>query len=202
MKISKYIPRPIILIFAVLVLGMAAVLLVNGQFGALRPWAKPSLIGGPFSLLDTTGATVTEEDLHGHYSLIFFGYAREPDVTPTELRVIAAALKMLGSDTPRFKVYFVTLDPKRDRPEILKSFLGEISPDLTGLTGTPEQIAAMAKAYHVVFRKVLSPKDPETYEMDYSPLIYLMGPDEKFIMPFQYTTDAKGLADGLKRVLE
>ncbi len=202
MQISKYIPQTRILIFAVVVLGLAAALLLKDQFAALRPPAKPSLIGGPFSLIDTNGATVTEQDLRGHYTLIFFGYANEKDVTPTELRVIAAALGELGADAKRFKVYFVTLDPERDQREKLKFYLSDISPELEGLTGTPEQIAAMTKAYHVGFRKIPDPKAPKSFEIEYSPLIYLMGPDEKFITPFEYTTDSKGLADSLKRVIE
>lgn len=202
MQISKYFPRPIILIFAVLVLALAATLLVMGQRSNLHLAAKASLIGGPFSLQDVNGAAVTERDLEGRYALVFFGYASERDITPTELRVIAAALDQLGADAKRFKAYFVTLDPERDQPEKLKSYLGEISPALAGLTGTPEQIAAMAKAYHVFFQKIPNPKDPQNYEMDYAPLIYVMGLDGKFIKPLQYTTDAKALAEGLKMMLE
>ena len=202
MQISKYIPRPTVLIFALAVLAIAAALLLKGQFGGPHSSAKPSLIGGPFSLVDTNGVTVTENDLGGHYSLIFFGYANERDVTPTELRVIAAARGELGANAQRFKAYFVTLDPDHDPPEKLKSYLGEISPDLIGLTGTTQQIAAMAKAYHVFFRKVPDPKDPQSFEIEYSPLIYLMGPDERFVTPFQYTTDSMGLAESLKKVIE
>ena len=200
MQISKYIPRPLILIFAVLVLGLAATLLMMAPLPPHVP--APSLIGGPFSLQDLDGKTVTQNDLKGHYSLLFFGYSNEKDVTPTELRVIAASLDLLGPDAEAFKAYFVTLDPERDQPASLKVFLGEISPKLQGLTGTSDQIATMAKVYHVYFRKVPDPKDPQNYAMEYSPLMYLMGPDEKFIKPFQYTTDAKSLAEGLKMVLE
>ena len=200
MQISKYIPQGRVLIFAVMVLGLAAIFLVLAPRPTHAP--APSLIGGPFSLQDMDGKTVTQVDLKGHYSLIYFGYSNEKDVTPTELRVIAACLDLLGPDAERFKAYFVTLDPERDQPQALKTYLKGISPGLVGLTGTPGQIAAMAKAYHVFFEKRAEPKEQGGYAMNYTPLIYVMGPDEKFIKPFQYTTDAKGLADGLKRVLE
>ena len=200
MQISKYIPRPLILIFAILVLGLAATVLVTAPLPPHAP--APSLIGGPFSLRDMDGKTVTEENLKGLYSLIYFGYSNEKDATPTELRVIAASLDLLGPNAERFKAYFVTLDPGRDEPEVLKAYLKGISPRLIGLTGTPDQIVAMAKAYHVFFERRAEPKEQGGYAMDYSPLIYVMGPDEKFIKPFQYTTDAKTLAEGLKMVLE
>jgi protein SCO1/2 len=207
MQITKLIRRPLVLVFALVILieivGMWC--LVNGKFHALfhhRDEAKPSLIGGPFTLRDLSGVEITEKDLKGRYTLFYFGYARELDVTPTELRVVAAALSLLGPDASRIKTYFVTLDPERDTAENLKAYLGAISPDLSGLTGSLQQISTMAKAYHVFFRKIPDPKNPQNYEMDYSPLFYLMGPDQKFIKPFAYTTNAKGLADDLKKVLE
>jgi len=207
MQISKFIPRPTILIFALVVSFeiLAMGFLASGRLHSLihhEPAAKPSLIGGPFTLQDQDGMTVTNKDLHGHHSLIFFGYTREQDVTPTELRVISAALGLLGADAARFKTYFVTLDPERDQPALLKSYLADISPALTGLTGSPEQVAVMAKAYHMFYRKLPDPSGGQDYAIDYSPLIYWMGPDEKFIKPFAYTTDAKSLAETLKKVLE
>ena len=207
MQISKLIPRPALLIFAVIVSFeiLAMGFLASGRLHFLihrEPAAAPSLIGGPFTLQDQNGVTVTNKVLQGHHSLIFFGYTKEQDVTPTELRVISAALGLLGADAARFKTYFVTLDPERDEPGILKSYLAEISPELIGLTGTPEQVAVMAKAYHMFNRKLPDPKGGQDYAIDYSPLIYWMGPDEKFIKPFSYTTDAKGLAEALKKVLD
>ena len=207
MQISKYIRRPTILLFALVLFFeiIAMGLLASGRLHDLihyEPAAKPSLIGGPFTLLNQDGETVTNKDLKGHHSLLFFGYSNEPDVTPTELRVLSATLILLSADAARFKTYFVTLDPERDRPDVLKSYLGAIAPEMTGLTGTPEQIAAIAKAYHVFYRKIPNPKGGPDYTMDYSPLIYWMGPDEKFIKPFAYTTDAKSLAEGVKLVLE
>ncbi|MEO6608061.1 MAG: SCO family protein [Aestuariivirga sp.] len=206
MQISKLIHNRGTLAFLLVLLGEILVLwlLVSGRY--LPPFhhqeARPSLIGGSFELEDLNGVKVTERDLAGKYTLLYFGYSQDREMTPTELRVAAAALGLLGPDATRLKTYFVTLDPERDTPEKLKAYLGEISLELSGLTGTLQQVSAMAKAYHVYFRKVPDPKNPQNYEMDYSPLFYLMGPDEKFIKPFTYTTDAKGLAEGLKMVLE
>ncbi len=199
MQISKFFPRPLIAIFALAVLGLAVALglLVRAERKAELPLAKPSFIGGPFSLQDLEGLTVTEKDLLGHFSLIFFGTTSDRNIMPTELRVIATSLELLGDKATDLKTYVVTLDPASDQPEKFKTYLADISPRLKGLTGTPEQIAAMARTYHLG----ITP-EPGKSAMDYSPLIYLMGRDGKFITPFAFTVDAKDLAEGLKKVLE
>jgi cytochrome oxidase Cu insertion factor (SCO1/SenC/PrrC family) len=207
MQISKYIPRPLLLAFALIlsleILAMG--FLASGRLHVLIHdvhGPKPSLIGGPFTLVNEDGVTVTNKDLEGHNSLLYFGYTNDPDLTPTELRVMSAALGLLGADAQGFKAYFVTLDPERDTPEVIKPYLRTISSELTGLTGSPEQIAAIAKAYHMFYRKIADPAKAQPYAMDYSPMIYWMGPDGKFIKPFSYTTNAKSLAADLKKVLE
>ena len=206
MQISKLIHSRRTLAFLFVFLAEILVLgfLASGSYLPLfhHRQAEPSLIGGPFELEDLNGVKMTERDLAGKYTLLYFGYAEDAAFTPTELRVAAVAMNLLGPERSRIKTYFVSLDPARDTREKLKAYLKDISPELSGLTGTLQQVSAMAKAYHVYFRKIPDPQNPENYSMDYSPLFYLMGPDEKFVKPFAYTTDAKGLAEGLKMVLE
>ena len=199
MAISKYLPRPAILVFAVVVFILA---LAEMLFLKKQPSSQASLIGGPFSLQSQSGKIVTEKDLLGHYSLLYFGYTQDKNYTTSELQVITAALQSLGPQSDRLTIFFITLDPERDSATNLGQFLAEKAPSVSGLTGTPEQITSLAKAYHVYFQKHPNVNQPGLYEIDYSPLIYLMGPDGNFIKPFAYTTDTKGLAEGLKKVLE
>lgn len=157
-------------------------------------------VGGPFSLVNQDGKRVTEKDFIGHYTLVFFGYTYCPDVCPTELQVMTAALDRMGDQGKNIQPVFVTIDPERDTPETLKTYVENFGPRLTGLTGTPEEVAQAAKAYRVFYRKADS-GDPKNYLMDHSSIIYLMGPDGLFIRPFTYTTDAKALASDLAKVI-
>jgi cytochrome oxidase Cu insertion factor (SCO1/SenC/PrrC family) len=150
-------------------------------------------IGGAFTLVDHTGATVTERDFAGRYLLIYFGYTFCPDVCPTELQVMAQALDGLGQDAALVQPLFVTIDPERDTPETLAGYVGLFHPRLIGLTGTPEQVARMASAYKVYYAKA-DADDPEYYLMDHSSFIYLMGPDGGFLDVFPRGTDPGRIA--------
>ena len=161
-----------------------------------------ALIGGPFTMINQKGETVTEQNFKGHYTIYFFGFTFCPDVCPTELQVLSAALKELGANADKITPVFVSVDPERDTPKIIGEYVSSFDPRLVGLTGSPEQVAAMAKAFHIFYQKVPNPKDPKDYEMDHSSIIYLMGPDGTFVKHFPYSTDAKALALDLKRVLE
>ena len=161
-----------------------------------------ALIGGPFTMVNQKGETVTEKNFEGHYTIYFFGYTFCPDVCPTELQVLTAALKELGPDGSKITPVFVSIDPERDKPKIIGEYVANFDSRLVGLTGTPEQLAAMARAFHVFYKKVPNAKDPQNYDMDHSSILYLMGPDGKFAKHFPYTTDAKALALELKSVLQ
>jgi cytochrome oxidase Cu insertion factor (SCO1/SenC/PrrC family) len=159
-------------------------------------------VGGPFTMVDHTGQSVSEKTYLGKPMLMFFGFTYCPDVCPTELQVMAAALETLGEQGKDIQPVFVSVDPARDTPEVMKSYVENFGPRFIGLTGTMEQVAAMAKTYKVFFEKQEDAAAPDQYLMDHSSTIYLMGADGKFLKHFSYTTDAAKLADGLREALQ
>jgi len=159
-----------------------------------------ALVGGPFTLTDHNGRRVTEKDFLGKYMLVFFGFTYCKDVCPTELQVMSAALDEMGAEGEKLQPIFVSIDPERDTPEVIKQYVENFHPRLIGLTGSPEEIAAMARAYRVYYGKAVGGSATD-YEMDHSTTIYLMGPDGSFRKHFDYTTDAKGLAQALREAI-
>ena len=133
-------------------------------------------LGGPFSMTDQTGRAVTEADFRGQPVLMFFGFTHCPDVCPTELATMTTALDLLGPEGERVRPVFVSVDPERDTPARLAEYVALFSPRLTGLTGTPEQVAAMARAFRVYYARA-TPAGSSEYLMDHSAFIYLLGPD-------------------------
>ncbi|MFC7399150.1 SCO family protein [Chelatococcus sp. GCM10030263] len=129
-------------------------------------------IGGPFRLTTQDGKTLSDADLKGKPYAVFFGFTHCPEVCPTTLWELSQALQKLGPDADRIKVLFVTLDPARDTPELLKTYLASFDPHIVGLTGSEEEIAKLAKAYKVYWRKV--PTDNGDYTLDHSAIVYLM----------------------------
>ena len=157
-----------------------------------------ALVGGPFTLTDHTGRKVTDKDFLGKYMLVFFGYTYCPDVCPTELQVMSAALDSLGAKAGTIQPIFISVDPQRDTPEVLKQYVANFHPRLVGLTGTPDEIASVAKAYRVYFSKVENNSGTDTYLMDHSAIIYLMDRQGKFLKHFTYSTDAAALAKAIE----
>jgi protein SCO1/2 len=191
-------------LFAAAILALAAAL---GAYAWLWPRAGhapvtvgEALVGGAFAMTDEQGRRVSDKDFLGKHMLVFFGYTYCPDVCPTELHVMAAALAELGEDQHKLRLVFVTIDPERDTPEVMKSYVSAFGPQMTGLTGTPEDVARIARAYRVFYRKVPMGSDGD-YRMDHTSLVYLMGPDGRFVTYFNYSTDAKALAEGLRAAL-
>jgi protein SCO1/2 len=154
-------------------------------------------VGGPFSLVDEHGQPVTDQTYRGRWMLVYFGYTFCPDVCPTELQTIAAALDKLGPQGKAVVPLFITVDPERDTPGTLANYVKLFDDRLVGLTGSPEQIASVARAYRVYYAKV-TPKDSTTYLMDHSSFIYLMGPDGKLRALFRPGESAQELADGVR----
>jgi len=196
-------PRRITLLFALILLVLAIAiggisLLMRAPTGGSG--SGEALVGGPFSLTDHTGKRVTEKDFAGRYMLIFFGYTFCPDFCPTELQVMTAAIDSMGEAGNAIQPVFISIDPERDTPAVLASYVPNFGPRLIGLTGTPEEIAAVARAYRVYYGKAAK-SDSQDYLMDHSTTIYLMGPDGRFVKHFNYTTDAPKLAVDLKEAL-
>lgn len=160
-----------------------------------------ALIGGPFSLVDQTGKRVTEKDFLGRPMLVFFGYRNCPDICPSGLQVVSAALDKLGDRAKTLQPVFITVDPERDTPEKLAEYLKSFSPRYIGLTGTPQEVAAAAKAYRVYYQKVEDEKSKDSYSMDHSAIFYLMGPDGAFITHIPHTTDVDKVVAALDKSL-
>lgn len=135
-------------------------------------------LGGPFSLTDQSGKPVTERDYAGGWMLIYFGYSFCPDICPTELGTMAAALDQLGPAGAKVAPVFITVDPQRDTPAHLADYVSRFHPRMQGLTGTPEQVAEAARRFRVYYAKVQRPEMTD-YLMDHSSFIYLVGPDAK-----------------------
>jgi protein SCO1/2 len=191
--------RPLIVVAAFassLVVGLVVVLWL---LGGLRGVTAPAAIGGPFQLTDQAGQAVTEKNLQGKPSLIFFGFTHCPDVCPTSLFEISEVLRAMGKDADRVNAYFVSVDPERDTAVAMKDYLSSFDSHLKGLTGDPEAVAKVISGFRVYAKKV--PLKDGDYTMDHTALIYLMDRDGKFVAPFNLKRTPEEAAKDLKRYL-
>jgi protein SCO1 len=191
--------RPLVIVGAFagsLVVGLALML---WALGGLRTVAAPSAIGGPFQLTDQTGQTVTDKNLLGKPSLIFFGFTHCPDVCPTELFELSEVLRAMGKDADRVNAYFVSVDPERDTAAAMKDYLSSFDPHLKGLTGDPAAVAKIIGEYRVYAKKV--PLKDGDYTMDHTALVYLMDRDGKFVAPFNLKQSPQQAAADLQHYL-
>ncbi len=156
-------------------------------------------IGGPFRLVDQTGESVTEADLVGHPSLMFFGYTACPDICPTTLAEAGGWLGDLGADAARLRVYFVTVDPERDTEAQMARYLGAFDPRITGLTGPPAAVEAMLEAFRVYYRKV--PVEGGSYTMDHIAAVYMLDPQGHFSGTFDYTDPPDEIMGKIRRLV-
>jgi protein SCO1/2 len=181
-----------------LILCFAVILLVSGRVSAPSV-SQIASIGGPFSLTDQNGRTVTDRDLKGKPFLVFFGFTHCPDVCPTALFEVSEIMRSLGPDADRVRVLFVTVDPERDTPALLKDYLSSFDPHLSALSGDPEAVAAVAKAYRVYYKKV--PLSEGGYTMDHTAIVYLMNKDGRFVSPFNIKRPPEVAAADLRKYL-
>lgn len=151
----------------------AAVLALVAAFllSTMRSPDKP-MIGGPFRLKSQTGEIVDSVALKGRPYALFFGFTHCPEICPTTMMDMQRLIDRLGPAGKDFRVFFVSVDPERDTPEVLRSYLASFEPHVVGLTGTPEEIAAVAKAFRAYYKKV--PTGGGDYTMDHTALVYLM----------------------------
>jgi protein SCO1/2 len=161
-----------------------------------------ALVGGPFTLTDHTGKRVTDQDFHGQFLLLFFGYTNCPDVCPTALQVMAAALDKLGANGRRITPVLISVDPGHDTQAVLASYVASFHPRLVGLTGSPAEIEAVTRAYRVYVKKVPDPKATSGYSIDHSSIIYVVGPDGKYLAHFTHATTPEAMADRLGGLLQ
>ena len=147
-------------------------------------------IGGPFTLVDDTGAQVTEAALKGKPTVMYFGYTFCPEVCPTTLTELAQWIRMLGPDADKLNYVFVTVDPERDTPKVMHDYVSAFDPRIRGFTGTPDQIAKVTSEYRVYYKRI--PTSDGGYAMDHTAGLYLMDPKVRFFgfIPYQEKTDA------------
>ncbi len=170
-----------LVVFLVGALALAAAAIVTFSPGRSSQSGTAS-VGGPFSLTAQDGSTLTDKDLRGAPFLVFFGFTHCPDICPTKLFEISEVLRAAGPKGEKLRALFVTVDPERDTPEVMKSYLGSFDPRIVGLSGDRPAIDAMIKAYRAYSRKV--PLQGDDYTMDHTALVYLMGKDGGFIGAF------------------
>ncbi|MGO9046046.1 MAG: SCO family protein [Xanthobacteraceae bacterium] len=181
-----------------LVFVLAAVLAASTFFS--NHSASPlGAIGGPFHLQDQTGKPVSDQDMKGRPFLVFFGYTHCPDVCPTTLFDMSEVLRALGKDADRTGALFITVDPERDSPAVLKDYLSNFDPHLRGLTGDPAAVDAAIKAYRVYAKKI--PLKDGDYTMDHTAVVYLMDKDGHFVAPFNLKQTPEAAAAQLRGYL-
>jgi protein SCO1/2 len=183
--------------------GASALILTNGAQTPKVETTGTALIGGPFTLVDQNGKTVTDRDFRGKYMLIFFGFTHCPDICPAELQVMSAALDALGPKADDVVPIFVTLDPGRDTPEAVGAYVKNFGKTFVGLTGSPTAIANAANAYRVAYQK-FEYKDKDGnygYSIDHTALVYLMDKDGKYLVHFAYGIPATKMTETMRGYL-
>jgi protein SCO1/2 len=173
-------------LLAISAAGLAAasliVLWILGGYGRPSGDLPPSAgaIGGSFQLTGADGQRVSDRDFRGKWLLVYFGYTHCPDICPTTLAEISQTLGLLGDDAARIQPLFISIDPERDTPQIVGEYVKEFDDRIIGLAGTPEEIAAAAKAYRVFYAKEEG-GDRNNYLMQHTAFVYVMGPDGRYV---------------------
>ena len=188
--------------------GIVVLALVAAGFVAFGPSrqevaeavAKRPAIGGPFDLIDGHGRTVRDTDLHGKPFAIFFGFTHCPDVCPTALFEMSTWIDALGADADRLRFVFVSIDPERDTPEIMRAYAGSFSDRILPLAGSAEQVSATVRSYRVYARKV--PLEGGDYTMDHSTMVYLKDAEGRYASHLvSGATDAESAVASLRALL-
>jgi protein SCO1/2 len=173
------------LVFAAFLCGLllffGVIVFISGR-GPFSGGQAIASVGGPFHLEDQNGQTVTDANMKGHPFLVFFGFTHCPDVCPTTLFEMSQVMKELGPDADRTGALFITVDPERDTPSVIKDYLSNFDPHVRGLTGDRAEVDAAIRAYRVYAKKV--PLEKGDYTMDHTAVVYLMDKDGHFVAPF------------------
>lgn len=162
---------------------------------------SPVTIGGPFTLTSPDGVPVTEQTYRGKWLLVYFGFTSCPDSCPTALLEISAALETLGPDADKLQPLFITVDPQRDTPTVMGNYTQSFDLRIVGLTGTPQQIAAVAQEYGAYFEPRRSGPRAEDYVMDHSTYLYLMDADGKFVRGLNADTPGERIAEAVRSAM-
>ncbi|MBR0736662.1 SCO family protein [Bradyrhizobium liaoningense] len=191
--------RPLVIATAFAASLIVGLLIMFWAMGGVSKVAQPAAIGGPFQLTDQNGKAVTDKNLKGKPTLIFFGYTHCPDVCPTSLFEISEVLRAMGKDADKVNAVFISVDPERDTQAAMKDYLSSFDPHLQGLSGDPAETAKVITSYRVYAKKV--PTKDGDYTMDHTALIYLMDRDGRFVSPFNLKRTPEEAAADLKKYL-
>jgi protein SCO1 len=198
---SQIIAATTMAAIAALTVGIIAALLVPRQIpsepGAVQTTMGTADVGGPFTLVDQTGARVSDRDFRGRMPVIYFGWSNDPDLTPAALQVLTAALQ--GGTRDRFVPLFITLDPEVDTPTVLERFLKKYHSRMLGLTGSAGDIAAVVASYKLYVKRIPDPSLPNGHSIDHASLYYVLGKDGAFRAAIPYTTDVAELVGELEK---
>jgi protein SCO1 len=188
-------------ILAILVAFLAGALTLVAAIWVVLPRnvTQPSSVGGPFTLTDQNGKTVTEASFKGEPFLVFFGFTNCPDICPATLYEMSEVLKRLGPDADKTAALFVSVDPERDTPEKIKQYVSSFHPRIFGLTGSEAQVDAIKREYRVFAKKV--PLKDGDYTMDHTAVVYLMDKNGRFVAPFNLQRSADEAAADLRKRL-
>src|ERR1700761_3734861 len=179
---------------------IAALCFFPGLSTSSAPAAPSAPLDGHFALTTLDGKDVTDADYRGKWLLIYFGYTFCPDVCPTTLTQIGGALDVLGPQAKAFQPIFITVDPARDKPPVLRDYMKSFDPRIVALTGEPDDIETSAKSFHVYYR----PRSLGNgqYTVDHSSYIYVMNPKGKFVELLTGDLPGHPLADDLRKLIK
>jgi protein SCO1/2 len=194
----KAVPRRLIGPLALVGFGLALIAVYFALIETGPSGPSPSAIGGPFSLVAEDGQAVTDADFKGEPVLVFFGYTHCPDVCPTTLFDMTQVFQKLGADK-KVAGLFITVDPERDTPAVMKDYMSSFDPRIIGLSGTRQAIDPVLREYRVYARKV--PGDGADYSMDHSAIVYLMDKQGRFVNAFNLDQPVEAAARQLQAYL-
>jgi protein SCO1/2 len=163
--------------------------------------ARTVTIGGPFALTAPDGRTVTDAEFRGRWLLVSFGYTFCPDICPTTLATVAAALDRLGPDAARVQPIFITVDPARDTPQVMGVYTAAFDARILGLTGPAESVAAVAKAYGAHYETHETGPDDRGYAVDHATRLYVMDPDGAFVRAIAHHETSESIAGTLREIM-
>ncbi|MGH6933076.1 MAG: SCO family protein [Dongiaceae bacterium] len=172
----------------------------NGPLGS----SESGLIRAEFQLIDQHGNTRDAVEFRGQFMLVFFGFTHCPDICPVQLQIMTTALESLGAAADQATPIFITVDPARDTPEVLRDYVANFHPRLVALTGGAAEIGTVARHFRVYYAKATggqAPADPADYLMDHTAIVYLIGPDGGYLSHFSPGTSAEDMAAGLRKYL-
>ncbi len=193
------------LLIGILLIGAIAAGGLFWSLGNIRQTMEPVVvttgeadIGGPFSLIDQNGARRNDEEFRGRYMLVFFGFTYCPDICPTTLAILSAALDDIGPLADDIVPILITVDPERDTPEILKPYLSVFGDEFVGLTGTKEEIDNAVAAYRA-FYQIVEGEGENDYLVDHSTIIYLMDDRGEFVTNYNLNMGPEAIAADLRQ---